>query len=267
MDRIIFSGEWKDILAEKGYKTFNDLYYKIKKRRIGCSRDHNRTVSTVSLQTNEGEKTLFIKRFRHAYLKDKIFIFLNTGKFLSQAGYEWDNINLLAQKGIKAPKTVCYGEYSRLGFLRRSFIITEEINGQCLTDFISQNWNAMPNYEKEKIIISLAKTIKKIHNAKFSLKDLYLWHIYIHQNGNNEYDFIFLDFNRMRRNVGDKNEFIKNLGRLHYSMIDQYFDNKLKQLLINTYGEGMNNRDMENLTRKIKKYSKKYLARRGTKNY
>jgi hypothetical protein len=265
MEKVYFAASWEQILAKNGLKTFADLYHK--ENKVYVNRNDRRNVSIIRLDTGKGEKNFYLKRFRHSHLKDILFTFLNTGKFMSQAAYEWSNMKLLAKNNIGVPNCVCYGEDIRIGFERKSFIITEELTQQCFTDFVTQKWATLPQSEKEKIIISLARIIKKIHRLGISLPDLYLWHIYISKNKNGDYEFAFLDFNRMKRNAYGQSERIENLGRLHYSMRENYFDKPLRRLLIATYAENKKPADMERLIRRIKRFSKKYKARRRIKEY
>jgi len=267
MERVVIADSWKQVLAENGLKTFKDFYYQDNK--ISINRNNRRKVSIIRLEGADGKK-FFLKQFRHSHFKDIIFAFMNTGKFLSQAAYEWNNLEILAKNGIGAPTPVAYGEQFRLGLERKSFIITEELSGQCLSDFVTENWDKLPIFEKEKIITSLAREIKKIHNTEISLPDLYVWHIFISEeniNGERTYKFAFIDLNRMKRNMWNKNEKVENLGRLHHSMLEKYFDKSLRRLLIETYAEGMNTEGIEKLIRNVKKFSKKYSARRTVKQY
>ncbi|HBG26142.1 MAG: hypothetical protein A2Y10_08205 [Planctomycetes bacterium GWF2_41_51] len=265
MEKVFCSDTWKKIFAENGLKTFEDFYHRIQKKRINSN--HRRNVSIFQLKIDGVDKNFFLKRFRHCHLKDTIFAFLNTGKFCTQAAFEWSNIKLLEKNNIGAPHCVCFGEQLRLGFERKSFIITEELKGQCLTDFIAQNWGQMTGEEKENLIKSLGNEIKKIHNSWISLPDLYVWHIFISRE-NEEYTFSFIDLNRMKRHVTNPNEKMEDLGRLHYSMIDKYFDEPIRRKLIETYAGKEKPEKIEKLVRRVKKYSKKFSARRKTKpNY
>ncbi|OQA01307.1 MAG: Lipopolysaccharide core heptose(I) kinase RfaP [Planctomycetes bacterium ADurb.Bin401] len=265
MEKVVFADSWKEILAENGLKTFGDLYYNNKKKRINSN--HRRNVSLFELNINGETRKFYLKRFRHTYIKDIIFVFLNTGNFLSQAAFEWSNIKLLKKNGIGAPNFICCGEETRFGFERRSFIVTEELKGQCLANFIAENWGKMQSEEKKKILVSLARTIKKIHKAWISMPDLYIWHIFVTKT-NDEYDFSFIDLNRMKRHVTNPDEWVENLGRLHYSMIDKYFDEPTRRFFIETYAEKEKGDKIEKLIRKIRRYSRKFSGRRRSKpNY
>jgi len=267
MEKVVIADSWKAVFARNGIKTFSEFYYGIAKKRITRSRDKKRSVSMIELQTEKGPQKLFLKRFRHPHFKDILFTFLNTGRFQSQAGFEADNIDLLEKNGISVPKVAAFGEQVKLGLERRSFIILEEAKGQCMTDFIAQNWDEMPLAEKQKVISSLAKTIRKIHDANIGLTDLYLWHIFISENENHDYDFAFIDLNRMKRHVASRDEKIKNLGRLYFSMLDKYFNADMLKLLIHTYAGKTTEKDFEQLVAEVKKYSKKLSTVRRKKIY
>ncbi len=265
MERVVFTNSWEQILAEKGLKSFDDFYRCGGKKTIGKNR--NRNVSVIRLKIADEEKIFYLKRFHHSHLKDMLFTFLNTGKLCTQAAYEWRNIRTLAGNNIGAPRRVCFGEQLRLGLERKSFIVTEELKEQCLTDFIAQNWEKLPAPEREKIIISLGQTIRKIHKAGISMPDLYVWHIFISKNENDEYNFSFIDLNRMKQGVAGKNEKIKNLGRLHYSMIDKYFDKPMRRLLIESYAGKSDSGEFDKLIRRVKKYSAKRKKKKKIKQY
>jgi len=262
MEKVVFADCWQQILADNGLKTFDDIYDCDNSQRI--NKNNKRNVSILRLKTREGEKKFFLKRFHDSHIKDVLFVFMNTGKFVSQAAYEWDNIKRLAKIGIGAPTLVCFGEKSRLGFESQSFILTRELEGQCLTDFVAQNWTALAQNEKEKIIISLAKNIRKIHDAQISLPDLYVWHIFISKNTTGDYQFAFIDLNRMKRNMWNKGEKKENLGRLFHSMLEKYFDKNSRKLLIEAYTGG---HKTEKFMQSAEKFAKKYSARRRLKQY
>jgi tRNA A-37 threonylcarbamoyl transferase component Bud32 len=195
-----------------------------------------------------------------------LFALLNTGRICSQADYEFGNINLLWKKNIGTSSPVCFGEKFTLGLEQKSFIITEELPGICLKDFIAQNWLALPQSEKELLIASLAQFIRKIHKSKISLPDLYIWHLFINEDktaeGLGKYDFAVIDLNRMKRNCQNNGERIKNLGRLYYSMTNKYFDEQICEHLIRSYFSGVSDQRFKKFFRSVKKYAKKIAARR-----
>lgn len=267
MKKVIFADSWKTILAENGLRSFDDFYnYSGKK---GINKNNKRSVSILRLKVNGEEKTFYMKRFRHPHLKDIFFVFLNCGKIYSQAAYEWGNMRLLTKNNIETCRPICFGEKSRLGFERKSFIITEELPGVCLKDFIAKNWQMLPQSEKELLVASMAQFVRKVHKARISLPDLYVWHLFLTENENAEgfgkYDFAVIDLNRMKRNSKSRNERIKNLGRLYFSMIDKYFDKQMRRHFVRCYLSSASDERFDKFARRVKKYAAKVSAARRHK--
>jgi len=71
----------------------------------------------------------------------------------------------------------------------------------------------------------------------------------------------------MSRNVTSRSRKIKNLGRLHHSMLDCYFDEELKQLFVKSYAAGGRDGDIATLPAQVKKYSDAVSARRRQVQY
>ncbi len=100
-----------------------------------------------------------------------------------------------------------------------------------------------------------------------SLPDLYVYHIYITERAVGEYDFAVIDLHRMSRNVTGRNQKLKNLGRLHHSMLDEYFDDELKQLLVKSYAANDWDGDVSALVTRVEKHSDVISAKRKKKAY
>lgn len=269
MERVVFTDFWKLRLAENGLRSFDDFYKCSGKKRI--NKNNKRNVSILCLKINGEEKKFYMKCFHHPHLKDILFTFLNCGKIHSQASHESGNMQLLTKNNIGTCNPVCFGEQFSLGLERKSFIITEELPGICLKDFIAKNWAVLPQSEKELLIASIAQFVRKIHNARISLPDLYVWHLFITENKNaaglDKYSFAVIDLNRMKRNAKGTGERIKNLGRLCFSMIDKYFDKQTRELLVRCYLGDASEKKLEKFARRVKKYAAKVSARRHPAAY
>ena len=264
MQRIVFADSWSDFFAEFDIKSFEDFFENLEAKTIGVNKKRN--VVTFSLGPDSQKKKFFMKRFSHPHFKDMLFSWRNIGRPCSQARYEWENARLLLDNGIETYRPVCFGEKITYGIENSSFFITEELQSQCLTDFIRQNWTGFQQQQKEKIITGLAAFIRKIHDSNICLPDLYVWHIYITENAG-EYEYAVIDLHRMSRNVTNSRLKIKNLGRLHHSMLDSYFDEELKQLLVKSYAADGRDGDFKRLLSRVKKYSDVISARRKKVQY
>ena len=263
-EKIVFANSWQSFFAEFGFSSFDD-FFDYPARQM--SKNSKRNAAELRLDNGIEQKMFFLKRFHNPHLKDIISAWRAFGRPTSQAAVEWINANLLLNHGIGTYRPVCLGEQTRFGIEKKSFFITEKLQGSCLTDFISQNFSQLAQPQKEKIIISLAKLIRKIHDARISLPDLYVWHIFIEENEDSEWDFAFIDLHRMAHNVTNKNHQIRNLGRLDYSMLDKYFDDRLRQLFIESYAGSDLPGGPALLADEVKKYSNKISSRRNPKHY
>ena len=264
MEKIIYAESWQERLAEFGLEKF-DNFFSFTGGEI-VNKNNKRDVTIMAFEQGTDSKTFFMKRFFKPHFKDMFFALRSFGSFCSQAELEWKNANFLLNNGVETYRPVCYGVRSALGIERQSFIVTEEIKGQCLTDFVKENWSQLAEFEKKKILVSLGKLFRKIHDLGISLPDLYVWHIFVmSETGSDKLDFAVIDLHRMTANTRNRNEQLKNLGRFHHSMINKYFTDHDRDLLINAYAG--DNRDQSDLAEKIKKYSKKVSAKRRPKPY
>lgn len=266
MKRIFFTESWVRFFVEFKLKSFDDFFRYRGGETIG--ENNKRDVVTFKLGSGSQEKQFFMKRFFHPHFKDMLFTWRNFGHRCSQARCEWENIRMLFGSGIRAYSPVCYGEKIKWGLESKSFIVTEKLKGQSLTDFVGQNWQQLDGRQKEKIIIGLAKFIRRIHDSKFSLPDLYVWHIFLEENHTRGgWDFAVIDLHRMSHNVTNQKQQLENLGRLLHSMTEQYFDDELKRLFIESYAGDDWGGDINTLIANVKKYSDKVSAKRRPKPY
>jgi len=262
--RIVFADSWSDFFAEFDLRSFKDFFDNLPAKAIGVNKKRN--VVSFSLGPDSDKKKFFMKRFSHPHFKDILFSWRNIGRPCSQGRYEWENAMLLLDNGIETYRPVCFGEKTTCGIENSSFFVTEELQSQCLTDFVRQNWAGFRQQQKEKIITGLAAFIRKIHDSNICLPDLYVWHIYITENAG-EYEYAVIDLHRMSRNVTGSRLKIKNLGRLHHSMLDSYFDEELKQLLVKSYAADGQSGNVTRLLARVKKYSDAVSARRKQEQY
>jgi hypothetical protein len=264
-ERVVFADDWQPVLAEAGLQSFDD-FFEFRKPKVVP--DSKRRVITITIGD---DKRLFLKCFRYSHLKDAIFALRNFGRLLSQAEVEWENAYLLLEIGVQAYKPVCCGVRTRWGLEKESFLVTEEVSGQCLTDFVGRNWATLSQQQREDVIVSLAKLIRRIHDAGIGLADLYLWHLFIREkkvdNGKIGYDFAVIDLHRMQHNIRNRARQIENLGRLNYSMLDEYFDERMRKLLIESYAGPDWPGNRSRLWATVQKHSAALLSRRNQKPY
>jgi len=269
MIKVEFAKGWATIFEEAGLLSFEDFFSYCSGQTV--NKNKKREVVSLTLDNAGSNKQLFMKRFFRPHFKDMLFTIRNFGSLCSQAACEWKNAKLLLERGIETYHPVCYGEQMRFGLEKISFIITEKINGACLTDFVAANRQSLDRQQKEKIITAVAKLVRKIHNAKISLPDLYLWHIFIKNNSVpdelGEDDLAVIDLHRMRINVSNRNALIKDLGALDFSLSEKYFDDNVRRFFLDVYTNSAQPGEINALYHKIKSRSRILSNRRRRLEY
>jgi hypothetical protein len=71
----------------------------------------------------------------------------------------------------------------------------------------------------------------------------------------------------MRINISSRQQRIRNLAALNFSMLDEYFDEPLRELLLETYLSEYSQNDKEVFCRGLRDRSNKLAARRGSPKY
>ena len=266
MDKIVFTDAWQKYFADFGLKTFDDFFNYSDGETV--NKNNKRDVVILEKGNAPQKNRFFMKRFFHPHFKDMLFTWRNFGESCSQARCEWENTKLLSVNGIGTYKPVCYGERTKWGLECKSFIVTKELKGVPLTNYVKQNWQQLNRPQQEKIITGMAAFIRRIHENNFSLPDLYIWHIFLKENqAVGEWEFDVIDLHRMSQNVTNKKRLIENLGRLLHSMVDSYFDEDLKRLFIESYAGNDYTGDIRTLLDRVKQYSDKVSAKRKLKSY
>jgi hypothetical protein len=266
VEKVVFADSWQGFFEESGLVSFDDLFNYSAGERI--NKNNKREVIRFAFGSGLHEKQFFMKRFINPHFKDMVSAWRNFGTFCSQGRAEWENAKLLLGSGIGTYEPACYGEQRKCGIERNSFIITEKLQARPLTDFVAQKWCHLTSERKESIIRDIGAFVRKIHNLNVSLPDLYIWHIFIRElNELDEYQFAVIDLHRMKHNVTDKNEQIENLGRLDHSMLDRYFDDAMRRLLIESYAGCDWPGDIAKLSNQVKKQSDRVSCRRRRKQY
>ena len=151
MEKIVYSDSWHKYFSEIGLESFDDFFNYSSGRKV--NENNKRSVITFETETGPQKKQFFLKRFFNPHLKDMFFTWRNLGRLCSQGAYEWANANFLLNNGIKTYKPVCRGELTKFGIERKSFIVTEKLQGQSMESFVAENWSRLKQSQKEEIII------------------------------------------------------------------------------------------------------------------
>ncbi len=265
MEQIVFADGWEQIFTEAGLCSIDDFFALVGDETV--NRNTKRQVDRFTLGDGDEAKTFFIKRFFKPHFKDMIFSRLNFGKVCSQGQVEWKNADLLLNVGVGTYQPVCFGQRMNWVIESRSFFVTRQLQSQCLADFVAEKWLGLERSEKEKIITSLAKVFRRVHDAGISLADLYVWHVFISKGKDGQYQFDIIDLHRMSRNVTNPKRQLENIGRFDHSMVDKYFDQPDRELLVTAYAGDSHPGGVGYLIDQVKKLSAAVSAKRNPKPY
>lgn len=237
MKRIEFDPGHEKVFTQNGLNAFDDFIDYSKGQMINCNKKRN--VSILHLPSQDVPRIYFMKRFFYPYFKDMLFTVRNFGRLCSQAELEFRNARILLNNGIETYHPVCWGVHTCCGIEQRSFFVTEKIHGQSLIEFLFEHWNTFNEARRETLIIAMAQLFRKLHQARLSLPDSYLWHLFLDEpiDVAKPYKFAIIDLHRMMVNVSAPRHAAHNLGALLFSLPDEWFDLRLRNLFLNSYLE------------------------------
>lgn len=248
--------------SEQGLACFDDFFDYSDGKQI--NKNTKRNVIVIRLKSKSEERVFYMKRFHDPHFKDMFFTFQNYGRICSQGQLEWNNARYLLNHGIETYHPVCFGQQTFLGFERRSFFVTEQLKGICLTDFLNTEWTTLPRPKQEDLIRRLAEFFCKIHASKISLPDLYVWHIFLTWDGREEnVSFSIIDLHRMSIRVRGHQSAAKNLGAFLYSMPDERFDTQLREIFMEIYLQNSSNKNPQTFLNRLHQREIKLRKRRG----
>jgi hypothetical protein len=266
MDRVVFADNWQQFFAKYGLESFDDFYKYTGGTVIG--RNRKRNVQKLTFGEGPGQKVFFMKRFHQPHFKDIVAALRNCGRLTSQAALEWKNAHTLLENGIDTYKPVCLGERKVSGIERMSFLITEKLMSISMLDFVVQKWPGLERPQREKIVTAMAKLVRRVHDLKISLPDLYIWHIFIYEDHlDNECRLSVIDLHRMTHRVTSSGKMAKELGKLYWSMLSEYFDDNLKDLLLSEYMGDCRQYEKDRLIRRVRKSARTSERRRSLAQY
>lgn len=236
MTKILFTDGWQTKFEQAGLSSFDDFFNYAGGKIV--NQNTKRDVMSFSINVDGCEHELFMKRFYSPHYKDTLFTFRNYHKFCSQGFIEWANARNLIDSGIDSYHPLCYGEKMAGPFEKCSFVVTSKLGGICLTDYLAQNWHNMSPSDRNQLLKAMAQLAARTHKHGFSLPDLYVWHYFITPS-NNGFELAVIDLHRMKLRA-NRHDFARNLGYLHFSMIDKYFSDTDRQYLLDCYFEARN---------------------------
>jgi len=233
MDKIVFADSWEPYFAGLGLKTFDDFYEYADANTVG--KNHRRNVQRLAFDTDGNRCTFFMKRFQSPHFKDMVAACRTCGRPTTQAGVEWHNARYLLDNGIVTYEPVCMGERTRWGLERNSFFVTRELEGECLRDFVINNWYGLDRSRQEQILAAVAQFVRTLHQLGIVFPDLYIWHLFLRTERLwDDCQLSIIDLHRMTAGMRSQRRQARDLSRLCWSMVPKYFDDDHKEFLLET---------------------------------
>lgn len=269
MDKVVFAESWERYFADLGLRAFDDFYdYP---ETITVNQNGKRNVVRLALGGEGGGEIFFMKRFHDPHLKDILAARHGLVRLGSQAAVEWRNARRLLKNSIGTYQPVCMGERTRWGLEKASFFLTRKLDAVCLLDLVVESWQGLDRNRQEKIIVAIANLARTLHGLGISLPDLQIWHLYLHaDDSSDDTRLSVIDLHRMTQGNPSKKRRAKDLGRVLWSMLPEYFDKDHRQLLLDTYLANHDGAHRQTLRRNIERYeatlNRRHTARRYYRN-
>jgi tRNA A-37 threonylcarbamoyl transferase component Bud32 len=169
-----------------------------------------RTIERVSLPGARPE-TLYLKRHRRGSVWEAVKELLRGRRPTSAAAHEWNAISKVRAAGVETMTPVALGERRRFPWRGPSFILTAEVGGRRLEDYVQLLYGKFR--EKRGIITALADCARRLHGAGLNHRDLYLSHVFLQNSGP-----ALIDLQRVESNARGRNRWVvKDLAALNYS--------------------------------------------------
>jgi len=176
---------------------------------------HYRT--RIRFETDSPSAVLFLKRYDRPPLLTQLRNWLTQRRRISFGHCDCKTAEKLLKTGINTPKTIAKGQQWDRLFERRSFSVTEKINGQSLEKKLPECFENVRTSENRKLkktfIEQLARFIRKFHETGYRHRDLYFSHIFY-----NSGKFYLIDLARVFKPVLLTDRFrVKDIAQLYYS--------------------------------------------------
>ena len=142
-----------------------------------------------------GEKVYLIKCYRTAKLSDRIKLLLKG----SRARHEFKTARVVAERQIPVFLPAAAGEKRRYFLIEESYVVTEKVKGCTdLAKYLLREERVTAIQERKRVIDSLGKLTRKIHDQGVLQNDLALNNFLIMENSSAEPRLFFSDFEKVK---------------------------------------------------------------------
>ncbi len=208
----------------------------------------------------EGEKVLFIKRFRIVgrWQRYKYLI------VSSRAMKEWRISQFLLQQGILTPRAVGALERRKRGVLVESFFVAEALgHARDLLDFCEGRLHKANQAERKKQILRLlAKTTREVHDGGLFPRDLHAGNFLVTDDG--DLSLYLVDLHQAGKHLRvSRAKRLWNIAQI-FNSLDFMLDREAKALFLLAYGRGQApfSRSLDGSLRRIEGMVRRMVTRR-----
>lgn len=203
--QVVMTGGWQSLLEAHGLADVAGVFASVLGERVagGGSSEVRRLV----LSGPDGStRCVYLKKYWIRRPR-QLWSGMLRGTFFgrSKVRQEYENLVLLRACGLGAPTPVAFGEFRRVRWLLRSFLITEGVpQAVPLDEWIRNRWPAMEPREARRVraelLTNLAEATRRMHDAGFVHHD-YFWRNII-LSGTRVDTFHLIDAHKGRRRAG-----------------------------------------------------------------
>ncbi|HHT9109998.1 MAG TPA: lipopolysaccharide kinase InaA family protein [Candidatus Brocadiaceae bacterium] len=212
-----------NMLREWDVKVFIDMINEhtrsLTKKSNNVIKSSSKTAVTRIQASHETAHGVCIKEYKYPVVLKKILYFF----FRSPARKAWYAAHGLLASNFLTPKPIALCEEKRLGILKKSFLIMEDIS-HCLPcyKYVSEKFNycydKVATEKKQQFIFRLATSFKQLHDSGIYHGDLKGSNIMIRELPD-AWDFFYIDLDRVRFNTKiTRKKKINNLTQLNASL-------------------------------------------------
>ena len=237
--------DWQQIFASNNLANFNALwdlktewFEEPNVRRGGWS-----GVVKIDLDTPEGKVGVFIKRQENHISKT----FQHPIKGIATFQKEFHNILRLSSKQIPTLELIYFSQQKK-----KAILITQELKGYRPLD--SKEFFSLSPKQKQALLSKVAQVSSMMHRHKFQHNCFYPKHIFV-KNINGEWDIRFIDLEKLKRTLFQKQSMLRDLQSL-YRHADDHWTIKDRIYFFKCY---MNEKKLSNNSKKIWKAIEKKL--------
>lgn len=137
-------------------------------------------VKRIEIEYEGQPRVIYLKLYWN-YLFEKIWARAFRGSLIgrSMVRAEYENLEKLAECGLRVPRLVAFGDHRFAGGVIHAFIMTEEIPQAMGVDYLAHEWFNQQTEEacrqkKAELIREVASAVRQMHKHGFEHHDLFL---------------------------------------------------------------------------------------------